>query len=427
MKTLNELMTERLWEQDWPVIETGIALSMPTGWPGLSHSEDQAEVKNLLAKERAHPTVLGLRTALEDIDKWNDWANQYLTYPATVIGMGKALAEGLKPGTGRNINDLTHRVIGLYPQMSWAVFNAVPNLVKELPAEWREKGWPTPVVKPASVAAGVVPAPAEVVLPENAPAPMSAPAYSGATPVHPPASASRAAEKTEASPAQRTEAAQKRAARWIREQLLPIARRTDAAPLIIQDMDEAIKLHLNATLRPDWAEEILLPSLMALNGDELGELMIHWPPSARYALTNPLETVAKPRFWAQLREADDGARQKLVSDVLPRVIRSEDWSSEDRLRMLRQMLGFVKSDRANFEQRIELWEKWGGNLHEKGVLAKDRAAQSEEDSAFGTSPAAKSGMDWIAEQPHEMWKAWLADRQAAEKQAPSTRRALRPH
>lgn len=391
MKSLSELMKERHWEQDWPV---GIqaAQAMPTDWAGAQGLPEQsAAVAQLLAGHTAHPTVVTLRRTLADIDAWNEWAQHHLTYPPTARAMGTALVQGLSEETGRIINDLTRQVVGLYPALSWAAFEVVADTLGALPEKLRAEWWPKPAVEPK-------PAPST---PEPAEASVAAPAPN----------------------ATRSAAGRNHAARWIRDQLLPIARSKKSAPLLLQEMDEAIKHHFNATARPDWAEDVLLPSLMALTGDELADLMPHWPPAARYPLAKPIDTMSKPKFWAQLRDAEPAAQKILVTTALKQVIQSDDWSTEDRLRMLRQMLGFVRTNRDGFEQRVELWKSWGGNLHEKGVLARDRAEEAET-SAFGTSAAAKSGLDWIAEQPHEMWKAWVADQAAAERR-PAQRRGMR--
>lgn len=428
MKSLAELMKDRPWEQDWP-IEIQASKASPEQWlNGVGQVPDSAElpaIAALLNGKPGHPTVKALREAIEDLDRWNEWASQFLTFPPTAQGMGKALVMGLTAAAGRDINERTQRVMHLYPDLSWSALEAVPDQVPQLDAALRQKWWPTP----SPVARPSAPSPADPVPARPAAAP---PRASNPAPTST-AGAAVPSPATASAPRPRTERPHGTEARWLRDQVLPLVRKDGNSTLIAQEVDAAIKRHFHSTMRPNWAEEILIPSLMALKANEMAELMPHWPSGARYEISNPIEFIQQPRFWAQMRDAEPDAQSRLVSDVLPRVIRSEDWTTEDRLRMLRLMLSFVRANRSSFEQRIELWENWGGKLEEKGVLESDRAADSEMDS-FGTSQAPKSGLDWIRESELPMWKDWVQDHdraraakvEAAPEPAHERRRSRRP-
>lgn len=404
MKSLAELMKDRSWEQDWP-IEIQASKAAPGQWlNGVGQVPESAElpaITALLNGRSAHPTVKALREAIEDLEQWNGWAAQFLTFPPTAQGMGKALVMGLTAAAGRDINERTQRVMHLYPDLSWSALEAVPDQVPQLDAALREKWWPTPT---------------PVARPSAPPAPSSAsgPTRPGAVtqPVVATAPTAGSGAPSPAAPRPRAERPHGTEARWLRDQVLPLVRKDGNSTLIAQEVDAAIKRHFHSTMRANWAEEILIPSLMALKANEMAEIMPHWPSGARYEISNPIEFIQQPRFWAQMRDAEPDAQSRLVSDVLPRVIRSEDWTTEDRLRMLRLMLSFVRTNRSSFEQRIELWENWGGKLEEKGVLESDRAADSEMDS-FGISQAPKSGLDWIRESELPMWKEWVRDHEQA--------------
>lgn len=419
--TLKALMSERPWEQDWPVQDSQAraAVHLPEKWRagldalfiGSDHLRSVDPVAHLLrGTPEAAPTVRQLRQVLDGFDKWNAWAEDHLTFPPSLAAFGAALAAGLSD-KNTVLREQTQTVVCCYPELSWAALSASPALLEKVPASMLEHWRPAPV-------------PVAPVVPAQAPAVPVTAAPSTAAPVTKPPAASRPAPREEAGHRARS---YDHEARWVREKLLPVVRESQGNPsaLVSQSLDEALRGHYNATRPTPWVEEVLLPALMGLKAGELKELMAYWPNSARYEVKNPVELVNQPLFWAQLRDAEPDSQRMLVHNVLPLVIQSDNWTTEDRLRMLRIMMAYAKNKQELFDQRLDLWQQWGGNLHEKGVLNKDRQAAQNEDE-FGASSAAKSALDWMREQNVPLWNQWLARQPSESPHATVTAPAANP-
>lgn len=371
MTPLSELLAARSWERDWPVGNRS-PNALPESW-GVP-SCDAPDLGPIFAGGPAAPvSIQVLRQALAHLDVWNNWAASDLTFPPTTRGLAQALVKGLGSDAPLDIQEITPRLLQWYPLMAWAALDANRDLADRLPTKLREAWWPAPAAAPESASA----------------------------------TGSNRSERSGRSRRERPTREEPRF-NWLRDTVVPLAQRDGLAPLIAQEVGEAIKRHHNHTACANWGERVLLPALMTLNESDLGHVMRHWPSDLRFAVDDPVDMVKQGRFWALLRDAEPAAQARLVNDALPRVLVTDEWSAEDRLRMLRHMLGFAKNNRAAFEQRLALWQNWGGDLDERGVLSKDRAA--DPGNEFEVSSATKSGLDWIREQDVPIWNQWLADR-----------------
>jgi hypothetical protein len=431
--TLKTLMTERQWEQDWPAHDPATHQAVPADWntvvlgsQSLPSGLDQ--VAKLLKRDRgAHPTIRQLREVIAALTEWNQWAEDILTFPATLSAFGAALAAGLDQERSTKIKEQSRAVAVCYPELSWAALNTDPALRTRLSSDLVQALWPTPPAQPEVPQPPALGAAVPVPAPSTATRTTPSPGASVRAPTSAPPAGPRTSAREDAAHAPRTYDTE---ARWPREKLLPIVHGAGQNPtaLVSQSLDEALRHHYNATTKNNpavahtWTEDVLLPALMSLKAPELKDLMAYWPNSFQCEVKNPLDLVKKGLFWAQLRDAEPDAQRLLVQNVLPVVVKTDNWTIEDRLRMLRVMLSYTKNKAELFEQRLDLWQRWGGNLNEPGVLAKDRQAASEED-AFDSSSAAKSALDWIREQNVPVWNQWLAQRDAApEASGPSVRR-----
>jgi hypothetical protein len=181
----------------------------------------------------------------------------------------------------------------------------------------------------------------------------------------------------------------------------------------MQALDQALKRLQASTAQSHWFEEVLLPGLLALPPADLLELQDVWPPHARYVLADPVGLMKNSKFWAGLRDAGPVAQKMLSEDWLPRLVASDEWSPTDRIRMLRFMVAYVKTDRPLFEQRLGLWQAWGGQLNESAQLPHEHTAPDEGSAFSAPAVQSKSALQWLDEQGVPMWSEWAAQQRSA--------------
>lgn len=143
-----------------------------------------------------------------------------------------------------------------------------------------------------------------------------------------------------------------------------------------------------------WFEDVLLPGLCGLNKSQLQQLHAIWPDHFRPTFNHPVLSMRNPNFWRSLNCMKYADRQYLVQQVLPDVVDTSLWSFRDRFEMFQSMVDKAPQGWM-FEERLNMWLRWGGDIHEEGVV-------SDEGDLLSPAPML-SVRSWVESQDQPAW------------------------
>jgi hypothetical protein len=133
----------------------------------------------------------------------------------------------------------------------------------------------------------------------------------------------------------------------------------------------------------------MFPALCEMSLPDLKSLVEYWPPHNKCSFNDPARAMESRAFWQGQRRMDGDARYYLMGTLLPTLVDTSDWTSQQRLEMLEPMLLRIKEHPGLVRQRLALWTAWGGDLAETVNLP---AAEGDL-----TAPTT-TGNAWLAEQ-----------------------------
>lgn len=393
--SLRDRLDARLWSADWPVMAASPVVDashLPAAgwwesWPDVWASAQALEGHRSVSLGSAH-------AFLDRLERWTQSHQQQLTWPPTDRGFAQALVTSLAARDPDALAVLAH-----CPGGCLAILEAHSDLAADIPDH--SKSLIT------SLRRLVFPAPATLVPPVSASASVSPTASSAPSP--------------EREPRPRTEppAAAPHLVSWLKDLVLELRESGGNAAVKSARIDEAFK-HLRLSERADahkgWFEEVLLPVLAQQDAVDLKALLDNWPSHHHFGVGDPVSFAGAPRLWAILRDAP--APDVLLAQGLPQWVDSASWSFEQRYAMLEPMFKLVRTNEKKFRQRLALWEGWGGNLDQEGVLGSCAPAD-----VFAAAPEPVSARGWFLSQKIPMWNEVL---EAPAAPASSPRSRARP-
>lgn len=397
--SLRERLEKRAWENDWPSLPSDAVLP-PAHWLEalpLNLFEDVSARYRPLAEQSfaQFPSIVNgqshaplpqavLERYLDALDTWNHAVRWQATWPPSLEGLGSAIAASAKPDFKHASTEVTlglALLLHAYPKLAWASIQSLPTWKrKTLPEAWFQEIEPT--LAPSA------PSEDETSAPTPSPAPVAAPVAEPAP-----------------QPSQRAEPPP--SALWLQGVLQDLKDAQAPQPLLRQRLDAEIKQHRQAHPRADWFEAEFFPALLHQPMDLLRVMLRNWPDDLSFTVDDPVAWVKTRGFWQQLQAAED-TQALMMRQVLPRLVDTRHWSDMTRVVLLRFMVNYTKHDPQAFEQRMDLWQAWGGRLDQNGRLPKDPVPETSGFSAQQPTTV----LDWIREAQVPAWNAWC-QRQSA--------------
>ena len=302
---------------------------------GLPERPEIEEARAVIAALDPHMTnaaPVALSTAIraaKSLSHWFDNATTQLTWPPTVAGFSAAA----RPLFKMDASPEDRWVLGLLDALR-------PDLVFVAHRDFKASGEPSWI--------------------NGAPS-LSAEASSAKAPSSP-----------------RTHAASAIVVEWLND----LRQRDDSLALLREDLDGKIKRSIVSTkgtqsrARNYWLEDILIPALTDLTVEDLSDLLRFWPTHQKGTFNDPAKAMESRNFWSNLRGMEAPARRFLLSNVLPAIVDTSEWTATQRIEMLEPMIERIKSYPDLVRQRLDLWKAWGGNLDEDVSLPAEEGALS---------------------------------------------------
>ena len=150
--------------------------------------------------------------------------------------------------------------------------------------------------------------------------------------------------------------------------------------------------------REVWFETELLPALGLMDDVRLDILMHHWPDQG-IVLSRPADMVQTPRFWGILKNSVN--RERMMEEVLPRVIRFGSLPVKDKLNVGQKMLSLPSLSGDEVARRIRLWESLGGELD--AIVPAAAGTNVNENLFSGTPVRPETFRNWIVDQNNAAW------------------------
>lgn len=322
------------WQDaQWKEWLTPVGQDHHDGLPDLPEFEEARAVISALDPHASKAPPVSLASALRAAKSLNTWfesATTHLTWPPTIAGFSAAA----RPLFAVDATSEDRWVLGLLDALR-------PDLVALAHHDYKATGNPSWLE-----AAQAAPEP-------------TAPAASRSGP--------------------RSHAASAIVLEWINE----LRARSDAPlPLLKEELDGKIKRSVVASkgtgsrARNYWLEDVLIPALTDLTTDDLRDLLHFWPQHQKSTFNDPTKAMEARNFWNNLRNMEPAARRFLLSDVLPALVDTSDWTPAQRLEMLEPMIIRIKAYPNLVRQNLDLWKAWGGDLDQQVDLPIEEGALS---------------------------------------------------
>lgn len=365
MKPLPQRLSEAVWATEWPLSPSfGAGQPLPQevlpssmGWAWNAANSVRSAMDGT-----GSPVPLDLaHRFLDELEDWTMRHRAVLSWPATPLAFGRALALSV-----RQADPAVVSVLVAYPDYCQQVLKAAREMDSSIPLieelfssvqSGPSVALPTkePAPKPPS------PAAKEVVVPKRAKEPDVAP---------PEFLVSWAKEVL----------GQKEPA--LARQYLDSKIKQEIAPL---DQGKAWQ----------WFSRTVFPGLARLEPEHLQALVDAWPSHNRFAPRNPVKLVDSAPFWIVMRDAGKDRREILCNGGLASVMDFSGLTAETRLEMATKMFPFVARQPGAFRQRLQLWMSLGGDLD----------AHADPSEIEGVDAA--TTREWIVQQENEGWNAML--------------------
>lgn len=381
-----KMMSEKPWRSSWPdsISEDGNETTLPdVPWKGQI-ARYRKVFQALNGKEGASCSVSDARELLQRMEQWSERHASYFSWPPSQDGWARAVWATMEEPQGKE--DLA---------WLWAVYGpAVRLALSEKPAP---QSWAASLLRAAEVSTTAS-------LPPAAPAASPTRATKEAAPVESvPLTKEPLPKEREASPEV------KRTREWIEGLLSELSASKEPDGVISEKFDRAIKeaienhTYEGANRIAGWIEYSFLPAIVSLDHAKMSMLADLWPTSQSRSFIDPQKTVSSKRFWAVLEEVSDEARPVLVGRILPTIIDSSEWSSSQRYSMAVEMLSWTKRRPAVFQERLRLWQAWGGRMDDA------EAVSAPEGNMFSKAhPPQETVESWIKKQDIPEWNKALA-------------------
>jgi hypothetical protein len=150
--------------------------------------------------------------------------------------------------------------------------------------------------------------------------------------------------------------------------------------------------------REVWFETELLPALGLMDDARIDILMRHWPDQG-IVLSRPADMVQTPRFWGILKNSAN--RERMMEEVLPRVVRFGSLPVKDKLTVGQKMLSLPSLSGDEVTRRIRLWENLGGELD---AIVPAAAGTNVNENLFSGAPVRpETFRNWIVDQNNAAW------------------------
>lgn len=352
--SMPKFMKDKPWRSAWPedIIETVETTAVPdVSWKGQV-AKYKRVFQAMMGVEGVNSSLSEISDLTRKMERWSDRHAVYFSWPPTMEGWARAVWATLGEPQGKD--DMAWLLAGYGPSLRLALSE------RPGPASWA-----------ISLQAALAPA---IVKDSVAAPPASSPTV--AAPVAPTEAPARAVprkrpvETVVAKPQfeEPKEVLETRA--WISSLLSEFASSSAPQGLLIEKLDREVKERVENRSQAGqkreagWLEYELLPAIAALPSEKLDLLVDLWSVSHSKSFIDPQKTLSGKRFWAILEHIEDPARGVFVNRVLPKLIDSSEWSSSTRYKLATEMLAWTKNRPDAFEERLALWQSWGGRLED---------------------------------------------------------------
>jgi hypothetical protein len=349
-----KFMKDKTWRSAWP--EDIVEVVENSALPDVSWKGQIAKYRRVF---QAMMGVEGVNSSLSEIsdltrrmERWSDRHDVYFSWPPTMEGWSRAVWATLGEPQGKD-------------DMAWLIAGYGPSLRLALSER------PSPTSWSVSLQAALAPA---IIVKDSlpvAPAPQSNPptaSHVAVTDASPRAPRRRSIDAASAKShfEESKEVLETRA--WISLLLKEFINSDAPQGLLIEKFDREIKDRVEARAQSGqkreagWLEYEFIPAIAALSAEKLETLVDLWSVSHSKSFIDPQKTLSGKRFWAILEGIEPPARGIFVNQVLPKLIDSSEWSSSTRYKLATEMLAWTKARPEAFEERLSLWQSWGGRL-----------------------------------------------------------------
>lgn len=381
---LAHLIQNKPWRASWPsqiteTLEGGDLPDVP--WKG-----QMVRYRRLFnsLEGQGHCSFKEMQEFIERMQDWSDRHAVYFTFPATMDGFRRAVWATLSEPQGKD-------------DMAWLWAGYGPSVRLALSEKPSDPHWANVFQK--AIEASLKPAPTTVAAsaPETPPAPpVSAPVASPAVPAKDFSTKldQRNAEKVEPESVVNLR-------EWLTAALM--ASFADKPEGVLQEeFDHVLKVHaaekaINPRVLGTWIEYELFPAAAGLDEKLLKRMVAIWPESHTGSFVDPARTLSQKRFWAILEDVKQPAREVVFTEVLPKLINSEQWDSPLRYELAKHMLAWTTRRPEAFEERLQLWFRWGGRLNDAPEVV---VSENQGRFAGGITPV-ETVEDWVRSQKNE--------------------------